>query len=159
MQEEVLLTVKKILDARGKRLKSLAIFGSSISNPLKARDIDILIVVDRLSDALEKFNLEIEIARALRTTQSKILFDIIVFDDESFRENLEPGALASGLIAGYRIIYDELGLEKLLNGLVEKIACGEYIVQKSGRRINLSALARAKLRLSHAKSGKACKWN
>ncbi|MEM0481269.1 MAG: hypothetical protein QXM16_00030 [Nitrososphaerota archaeon] len=120
---------------------------------MRARDIDLLIIVDRLSNVVEKFNLEVEISRALRTVESTTPFDVIIFDGDSFRENLEPGTLASGLIAGYRVVYDELGLEKLIEPLIEKIARGEYIVQKNGRRINLSALARARLRLLYARSG------
>lgn len=138
---------------RGKRLLSLVIFGSSVFYPVKARDIDLLIIVDKLSNAVEKFNLEVEISKALRKIESKAPFDVTVFDSGSFRENLEPGTLASGLVAGYRTVYDELGLEKLIEPLIVNIALGEYFVQKSGRRINLSVLARAKLRLLYARSG------
>lgn len=139
--------VRGILEARGKRLKSLVIFGSSIYSPMRARDLDVLVVADKLVDVAEKSALEIEIAKALRTAHPRISIDVIVFDEGSFRENLEPGALPSGLIAGYEIIHDELGLKDLITELMEKVARGEYVVQKSGRRINLSALARMKLRL------------
>lgn len=149
----MLSVVKGVLESRGRRLLSLVIFGSTILYPVRARDIDLLIIVDKLSNVVEKLNLEVEISRALRTVESKTPFDVIIFDGDSFRENLEPGTLASGLIAGYRIVYDELGLEKLIEPLIEKIARGEYIVQKNGRRINLSALARARLRLLYARSG------
>jgi len=135
-----------VLEARGKRLKSLVIFGSSIYSPLKARDVDLLVVADRIADADEKCALEFEIAKALRAVHPKMPIDVIVFDECSFRENLEPGTLLSGLIAGYEIIYDELGLNDLIVELAKSIASSEYIVQKSGKRINLSALARARLR-------------
>ncbi|MEM4440882.1 MAG: hypothetical protein QW764_01790 [Desulfurococcaceae archaeon] len=34
--------------------------------------------------------------------------DVFVFDVESFMENLEPGAVALGLIAGYILLCDKL---------------------------------------------------
>ncbi|MEM4570229.1 MAG: hypothetical protein QXE66_02860 [Desulfurococcaceae archaeon] len=34
--------------------------------------------------------------------------DVFVFDVESFMENLEPGAVASGLVAGYILLCDKL---------------------------------------------------
>jgi len=136
-----------VLEARGKHLKSLIMFGSCVYNPVKARDLDLLIIVDRILNALEKHDLEIEVAKALRTIHSRMPVDVIVFDEDSFKENSEPGGLASGLAAGYRVIHDELGLEDLVTGLYEKLAQSEILVQKNRRKINLSALAKAKLRL------------
>lgn len=118
---------------------------------MKARDLDLLIVVDRILNAFEKHDLEIEVTKALRTIHSRIPADVIIFDEDSFKENLEPGAIASGLAAGYRILYDELGLEDLVARLFEKLAQSEIFVQKNRRKINLSALARAKLRLLDAR--------
>lgn len=135
-----------MLGARGKRLKSLAIFGSSIYNPMRARDVDLLIVIDEIADALEKSSLELDIIKALKRLHPRALFDVLVFDEVSFKENLRPGAVLSGLVIGYEIIYDELGLNNLVEDLVRDVARGEYIVQKGERRINLSALARARLR-------------
>jgi len=150
----VLQIVRKILKKRGKRLVSLAIFGSSVYNPMKAEDIDLLIIVDLVKDVFEKSNLEMELSKTLKKVMPKTSFDVVIFDIESFKENLEPGTIASGLIYGYKILYDELGLEKLLVPLIEKIAHTEteYVVQKNGRRINLSAFSRVKLRLLHGKS-------
>lgn len=151
MQKEVLLAVKRILKARGKHLKSLVIFGSSIYNPARARDLDILIIIDELKDFTEKCTLEVEIAKVFRKAFPKMLVDIIIFDEDSFRENLEPGGLPSGLVAGYKIIHDELGLEDLIGDLAKKIARSDYIVQKGRRRINISALARIRFKLLDAR--------
>jgi len=40
--------------------------------------------------------------------------DVLVLDEEALRENVEPGGVASVLLAGYSVLYDELGLEELV---------------------------------------------
>lgn len=133
------------MEANNKSLKSLILFGSSIFRPVKARDIDMLIVVDKIN-LQEKISLEIIITKALKNIIKKTL-DITILDEDSLKENLEPGAFASGLIAGYKILYDEIGLDEMIMKTAEKIALGEYIIQKDGKRINLSAIAKVRLKL------------
>jgi hypothetical protein len=70
--------------------------------------------------------------------------DVLVLDEEALEENMEPGGIVSGLLAGYLALYDELGLEELVARAAEKIASEGYILQKGGRRIDFGALARAK---------------
>lgn len=110
-----------------------------------------LVVIDKLSNVLEKTRLEVDIARALKRISEGIPIDVVVFDEESFKENLEPGALGSGLVAGYEVLYDELDLDSLVSEVGEKLASDVCIIQKNGRRVNLSAFARAKFRISKIK--------
>jgi hypothetical protein len=69
---------------------------------------------------------------------------VLVLDEEALEENMEPGGIASGLLAGYLALYDELGLEELVARAAEKIASEGFIPQKGGRGIDFGALARAK---------------
>jgi hypothetical protein len=117
------------------------VFGSSAYDPSRARDLDVLVVVDRLESAREKA--ELEVARLLRGRTRKPA-DVLVLDEEALEENMEPGGIASGLLAGYLALYDELGLEELVARAAEKIASEGYILQKGGRRIDFGALARAR---------------
>lgn len=47
-------------------LKALVVFGSYVRAPLRSRDVDILVVVDMLSDVKEKKLLELEISKSLK---------------------------------------------------------------------------------------------
>jgi hypothetical protein len=69
---------------------------------------------------------------------------VLVLGEEALEENMEPGGVASGLLAGYLALYDELGLEELVARAAEKIASEGYILQRGGRRIDFGALARAR---------------
>jgi len=129
-------------------LRALLIFGSGVFRPWSARDIDILVILDHLSSVGEKMELEAEVARVLRSLAERKAIDVIAFDEQSFIENLEPGCIASGLIAGYEALYDELGVDELISNAAEKAASMDIVIEKGGKRINLSALARAKLRCS-----------
>ncbi len=135
--------VKRLLEARGKRLRSLVVFGSSAYDPSRARDLDVLVLVDRLESAREKAELEVEVARLLRGRTRKPA-DVLVLDEEALEENMKPGGVASGLLAGYLALYDELGLEDLVARAAERIASEGFILQKGGRRIDFGALARAR---------------
>lgn len=111
---------------------------------VRVRDIDILVVIDRLESVDEKVELEVEIKRALRSLARKPV-DVLVFDVETLRENLEPGGVASGLVLGYKALLDELGLEGLVAEAARRVAGEDVVIVKRGRRINLSAIARVKL--------------
>ncbi|MEM4062146.1 MAG: hypothetical protein QXY11_04740 [Desulfurococcaceae archaeon] len=126
-------------------MKALLLFGSSIHGLWIARDVDIMVVVDKFSSVEEKLLLETLIAKSLRKLLVRKPVDVLVFDVESFMENLEPGAVASGLVAGYILLYDELGVESLVRNLAEKVARDNVVLFKHGKKLNLSAIARAKL--------------
>jgi hypothetical protein len=83
-----------------KRVLIVSLFGSSVLSPRRARDIDIIIVVDKLSSIEEKLALEPAVKRALRILDQRRVYDIILFDEESFMENTAPGCLVLG-VAGY----------------------------------------------------------
>lgn len=135
--------MKRFLEAEGKRLRSLVVFGSSVYNTLRARDLDILVVINKLEDAREKAKLEFEVAKLLKGFVEKPA-DVVVLDEDSLKENMEPGGVASGLLAGYLVLYDELGLEKLVAEAAEKVASEGFTLQKGGRKINFGALAKAR---------------
>lgn len=126
-------------------MKALLLFGSSIHGLWIARDVDIMVVVDKFSSVEEKLLLETLIAKSLRKLLVRKPVDVLVFDVEFFMENLEPGAVASGLVAGYILLYDELGVESLVRNLAEKVARDNVVLFKHGKKLNLSAIARAKL--------------
>lgn len=66
-------------------------------------------------------------------------------DVASLSESARPGGVVSGLIAGYIVIYDELGIPYLIRRIVQEVSREEgYIVIKNGRRLNLSTLAKVK---------------
>lgn len=110
------------MGAHSKKLRIIAVFGSSVYDPVKARDLDILIIIDKLLDIKEKTDLEIRILKNLKNLRTETPLDIIVLDEESFKENLEPGGIASGLVAGCRILYDEMGTEQFIYEAAKKIA-------------------------------------
>jgi len=51
-----------------------------------------------------------------------------VMDLEMFRENLVPGSFLSGLALGYEIVYDRIGVEKLILEFLEKLAKTKYVL-------------------------------
>jgi hypothetical protein len=122
------------------------IYGSYARDPLRARDLDLLVIVDRLGGPREKARLEYELSRILH--REGIPADVVVLDPGSLRENAAPGTFLSGLVMGYKILLDEgLGLDGLLKELTEELARSGYEYWKGGRRWRLSALARVKRRL------------
>lgn len=126
----------------GKKVLSILVFGSYVYSPRRSRDIDLLVVVDRLGDIREKISIEIGILRELRREIRKPI-DIVVLDLDSLRENLAVGTFLSGLVIGYRVIYDSIGIDKMLGELFKELAGDNYIYTKK-RRWNLSAIARTR---------------
>jgi hypothetical protein len=121
-----------------KRVLLVLLFGSSVYSPRRARDIDIIIVVDKLSSIEEKFALEQAVKRALRELDQRRVYDIIVFDEESFMENTAPGCLVSGVVAGYEVIFDELGFEEIVKKLALSILEEKPVIYKKNRKLNLA---------------------
>ena len=141
----MLSKIRNIIEKFGKKLKALVIFGSYAINPLKAKDIDILIIIDKILNIEEKINLEIEISKELRKILKKPV-DIIVMDEEIFHENIEPGTVLSGFVIGYKKIYDDIGFDYFINNLIEKLAEIDYEFFKNSKEVNLSSISRVKLR-------------
>jgi predicted nucleotidyltransferase len=141
--------IRELLRERGRTLKALVLFGSYVYDLLRSRDIDLLVVVDRLDDAKEKASLELEIVRILKRYVKDRPLDVVILDVESFRENLKLGALASGLIAGFEPIYDEIGVNSMIEELLRETSRGgeRVVIVKRGRRLDLSSLAKAKLKV------------
>ncbi|MDK6028833.1 nucleotidyltransferase domain-containing protein [Ignisphaera sp. 4213-co] len=107
------MIVKRVVESYSKTLKALVLFGSYVYNPLKSRDIDTLLIVDKLVNAKEKLAIEVEVARNVKALCRKPV-DVIVFDIDMLKENAEPGGIVSGLVIGYKILYDDIGMQKLL---------------------------------------------
>lgn len=113
--------------------------------------------MDDLADAREKKLLEMLIRRSLRDVEVRKPIDIVVLDVRSLEENIKPGALASGLILGFRKIHDEIGVEELVWRAIEEAAEEDFAILKAGKRLNVSLLARAKLksRIFHNEKSKS----
>jgi hypothetical protein len=129
----------------GRELRALAVFGSSVYSG-RYRDVDLLVVVDRLGSAREKLELEVRIGESLRDLPLGRYFDVSVLDVPSLEENAAPGGFLSGLVLGYRVICDEVGLDELVLRVAGELArLDTYEVREGGRRVDLSAVARAVL--------------
>ena len=141
----MLSRIRDALKVFDKKIKAVIIFGSSVYNPLKSRDIDILVVVDKIESAKEKHLIELEISRLLRPLYMYKPVDIVVMDVEMLKDNAEAGTLLSGLVLGYKILYDEICVKNTIEKILEDVAkTEEYIVFKNGRKLNLSSIAKAK---------------
>lgn len=137
--------VRRVVEAFGRELRALAIFGSSVYSR-KYEDVDLLVVVDRLASAKEKLELEVRVGESLRYLPEGRYFEVSVLDVASLRENAAPGGFLSGLVLGYRVICDEVGLDELVLRVARELAkLGGYELRKGGRRVDLSAVARALL--------------
>lgn len=73
-------------------------------------------------------------------------------DEKSFYDNLEPGTVISGLVIGYKKIYDEMKIDKLINELAMKIAEMDYRIYKRNKEINLSSISKVKMKVGKAKN-------
>jgi len=129
---------------RGLRLRALILFGSYVYNAPKARDVDVVVVVDRISNPKELASLATELAVRLRKAAGRV-FDVLLFDEESFYENLQPGTVLSGLVMGFKALYDEIGVSRAVEELVKLLAGSDYKYCKGRRCVDLSAVARAKI--------------
>jgi len=140
----VLSEVSDWCRSRGLSLRALILFGSYVYNAPRARDVDIIVVVDRVSNPKELASLATELAIRLRRAAGRV-FDVLLFDEESFRENLQPGTVLSGLVMGFKALHDEIGVNKAVEELAKHLAGNGYKYCKVGRCVDLSALARAKI--------------
>jgi hypothetical protein len=128
-----------------KRVLIVSLFGSSVLNPRRTRDIDIIIVVDKLSSIEEKLALEPAVKRAPRILDQRRVYDIILFDEESFMENTAPGCLVSG-VAGYEVLHDELGFEEIVKKLALSTLEEKPVIYMKNRKLNLALYSKHLLR-------------
>jgi len=123
----------------------VVLFGSYVYKYREARDIDIIVVVNELKDLEEKMRLEVRLTHVLRSALA-IPVDIIVFDLDSLKENLRPGTVLSGLVLGFRVLYDAVGFTRYFKELVKGLAQDDYVLYKK-RALRLSRLAKVMLKL------------
>ena len=142
--ETILSRVRNILSEYDKRLYSIILFGSRVYNPYRARDIDIIIIIDNLPSINGKINIELMIKKTLSKFIRKPL-DVHIFDLDTFVENLKPGTFLCGLALGYKIIYDEIGIDKYIKRLFKEMSRHEdYILYRGGKKYMLGLMASIK---------------
>lgn len=144
-EERVLSLIKEVTNRLGKELLCVVLFGSYVYKYREARDIDIIVVVNELKDLEEKMRLEVRLTHVLRSALA-IPVDIIVFDLDSLKENLRPGTVLSGLVLGFRVLYDAVGFTRYFKELVKGLAQDDYVLYKK-RALRLSRLAKVMLKL------------
>jgi len=144
LKEKVLYETVKWSKERGLELLAVILFGSSVYGPSKARDVDVIIVVRSLKNILEKVTWEVQTSRRLRRALGKPV-DVLIFDVESFLENLQPGTVLSGLVQGYEILLDKIDLKSKINGMFVKLAEEDYMYYKGSWK-DLAWLARMRLK-------------
>jgi hypothetical protein len=145
LERGLLLSFLSLMRKYNKRVLIVSLFGSSVLSPRRARDIDIIIVVDKLSSIEEKLALEQAVKRAPRILDQRRVYDIILFDEESFMENTAPGCLVSG-VAGYEVLHDELGFEEIVKKLALSILEEKQVIYKKNRKLNLALYSKHLLR-------------
>jgi len=145
----MLCRIAGIVESSGKRLLSVILFGSYVYSPSKARDVDVIVVVDDLRDINDKFAMEASISRELSRLFKKSV-DVQVYDLSSFKENLTVGTVLTGFVLGYKIVYDVAKVKSEIQEFLRRVSEeDEYILVKK-RRWNLVALAKARARIDEA---------
>ena len=148
LEETISSSIIHKLSEVGRKVLAIILFGSFIFNPRKAKDVDVIVVIDNLKDIHEKLHLENTLSLNLTKIVKKKV-DVLVFDLNSFEENLCIGSVLSGLVLGYKVLHKDssLRLEDYIQKLLEEVCReGDYVYVKNGRRINLSKIACTKLR-------------
>lgn len=137
MWDKCLKIIKKFF---GKNLLGVIFFGSSVYG--KGRDFDFIVIIKKklTVSKLLKINRKLSSSLSKSFNYSKI-FDVHVFDLENFKKNLESGTFISGIAIGYKIIFDKIGLEKILVENFEKLKKLNYEIFVGNRKVNLSKFA------------------
>ena len=145
LENKILNKIESSLSKFNKKLLALILFGSYVRSFKKAKDIDLLVIVDKIENIYEKFEIEKEISIQL-IKELKLPFEINVLDLDNFFENLKPGTFISGLVLGYKIIYDKIGIEYYIKKLCQELANEiEYEFIKHGKRYRLGIFAKVLL--------------
>ena len=121
---------RKILDEVGDVL-AIILFGS-YARFGKGQDIDLIVIIRDKLNLKKKEELERNLASKLnKEFNYKYLFDIHIFDLETFKKNLRPPNFLSGLFLGYEILYDKIGIKTIIEEK-RKDAKGYTLVDKYG---------------------------
>lgn len=124
------------------RLKSIVLFGSYIYMGY-GRDLDILIIIDRIKCLEEKFELEEKATEILnRLFKYNVPIDVHILGVEELDQNTRIGSFLSGLVLGYNVIYDECNVERKIEKMLEELAKLNYIYVNRYGEWNLSKLAK-----------------
>jgi len=106
------------------RVAGIILFGSTVYLG-EGRDVDLLVVLRDEVGVEEKMRLEYILAGSLERSIRRPL-DIHVFGMKGLRENLIPGSFLSGLALGYKVLYDEGGVEEMILRFLEKLSETTY---------------------------------
>ena len=145
LEEGILSSISEVTKELGKELLTVILFGSYVYNKQKAKDIDIIVIVDHLKDIHDKVNAEVEITKKLIRLFKRSL-DVLVFDLDTFKENLVVGTVLTGLVLGYNVLYDKIGVEKLIHNFIEEISKEDEYVLIKKRKYDFARLAKMKLK-------------
>ena len=141
-RDKVYSLIVNTLNKFNRKLLSLVLFGSYVRSPRKAEDIDLLVIIDRIENVHEKFEIEKELSLNL-IKELQMPFEVVVLDFNNFIENLKEGTFISGLVLGYKILYDEISIEKYIKELCKKLIENlDYEFIKHGKRYRLSIFAK-----------------
>jgi predicted nucleotidyltransferase len=133
--------VREVVEAHGRKLLALIVFGSAVREPRSARDIDLLVVVDEAKDAGELAGLGQRI-RSMLLGELRLPLDVVVLDLESLESSAVPGTLVSSLVLGYCTLHDEVGVERIVGKVVEQLVKHRVILYwKKGRTYDLTMVA------------------
>ncbi len=126
-------------------LLSIVIFGSTVRMGINyARDIDILIIIDKTLNPNDNVKLVNSLRRIFRKVVSKPL-DIIVMSYDDFKKNLIPNTILGTFVLGYKVIYDVINFDKHIIKLFKELAKGNYIYGDKFSVWNLSKIAKSRL--------------
>ncbi len=67
-KETILSKINEVAENKGKKVLATILFGSYVYSPRKARDIDMIVIVDDLKNINDKVTLEVEISRKTKKT-------------------------------------------------------------------------------------------
>jgi len=134
-----------IVESLGDRVKAIILFGSTVYLG-RGRDIDLVVVVDKLNSISDKMRLEYSLSRRLCREQGICETDIHILDLDGLIENLQPGSFLSGLALGYEILYDMIGVEKYIIDFLERLSREKYVLHNRYGTWDLGFYARVLLR-------------
>ena len=126
-------------------LLSIILFGSYVYLG-KGKDIDILVIVRkyRLDNVIQE---HVELfQKLLKVFNYRIIPDIHIFSIDDFLKNLKVGTFLTGLVLGYKIIYDVFGVEKFIKDFIRRLSSESkdiILVNRHGK-FNLVKFAKIK---------------
>ncbi len=70
--------------------------------------------------------------------------DLHIFDTTSFNENLTVGTFLTGLVLGYKILKDNIGVKEKIQKFIRELSREEKCFYIKKRKWNLAAIAKTK---------------